>query len=145
MNRLPAIYLAAILLLAFLQYSFIEVEIDRYVSVKLTSTHPISNNGVGKEWDHFLSVNQHIIREKEKVTFQLKKRAPLRIEAHAIEDDRDYPDVGMQFMTFTYSDLIAIDKSTFEIRVNVMENGGHDSGKMAEWMFIFELAREKSL
>ena len=115
--------------------------IERYISVKLLSTHQIYNNKVGHDWEHFLSVNKQIIKKDEEVIFKLKRRAPLNIEAHAIEKDKQYDDHGKESMPFTYSDLIAVEKASFEVRIIVMENGGQNAGNLAEWMYIFELAR----
>lgn len=114
----------------------------RHVAIELKSTHPIYNNGVGNEWNNYLVVNDQIVSEGERSIFKINRRAPFIIEAHAIENDKDYPDEGVKSMTFTYSDLIAIDQSRFEITVQVTENGGRESGKMAEWMFILEISKE---
>lgn len=116
--------------------------IDRYISIKLVRTHQMYNNRVGNDWDNFLSVNKQIIRKEEKVVFKLEKRAPITVEAHAIEKDKHHDDAGENKITFTYSDLIAIEKNQFEIRITVMENGGQNAGNLAKWMYIFEVARE---
>ena len=56
----------------------------------------------------------------------------LRIEAHSIEEDKDYSDAGENHIDFTYSDLISIeDKNRFEMNVSVMENGGRKAGNLA--------------
>ena len=71
----------------------------------------------------------------------MKKRAPLTIEAHSIEQDADYPDKGKTSMDFIYSDLIAIDKNRFEMDVTVVENGGQYAGNLAKWKFLFKIKR----
>ncbi|MFT4667783.1 MAG: hypothetical protein ACI9XB_004757, partial [Gammaproteobacteria bacterium] len=102
------------------------------------------NNGVGQDWNNFLSINKNVIRKGESLTVELKKRAPLRIEAHSIEEDKNYSDPGENHMDFTYSDLISIKESSrFEMNVTVMENGGQNAGNLAKWKFIFELSREE--
>lgn len=130
------------LFLSFSSFHLYDTPIERHVSVKLVSTHQISNNRVGHDWENFLSVRKQIIKREEKVTFKLKKRAPLTIEAHAIEKDKNYDDHGKKTITFTYSDLIAMTKSRFEIRIIVEENGGQYAGNIAEWMYVFELVKE---
>jgi len=143
MNRILLLLFTTIGLLT--NYSFIPPDdnVERFISVKFESMHQIYNHGVGHEWDNFLFVNKQIIREYEKVTFKLKKPAPLKIEAHAIEKDKHHDDVGLDSITFTYSDLIAIEKNRFEVKIKVMENVGQRAGNLALWRFIFELAKEK--
>ena len=125
-------------------YSFHDVKdgVERYITIKLLSTHPVSNNGVGNQWDNFLSVDEKVIKKGEKLKIKLEKRAPVTIEAHAIEEDKNYSDFGKNSMTFTYSDLIAIKKAKFKIRIKVMENGGQNAGNLAEWMYIFEISNK---
>lgn len=120
-------------------------KIDRFISVKLVSTIQISNKGIGHDWENFLAINKRVILKDKKVTFKLENRAPLTVEAFAIEKDKKHDDVGKAEMTFTYSDLIAVENSQFKIRIKVMENSGKSSGNMAEWEYKFELARETEL
>ena len=83
-----------------------------------------------------------MIKKDEELIVELKKRAPLRIEAHSIEEDKNYSDAGDNHMDFTYSDLISIQESSrFEMNVIVMENGGSNAGNIAKWKFIFELTK----
>ena len=112
---------------------------NRSIGVRLISTHISFNNGVGNEWSTFLMVRDSAIQVGELAIFELEKRAPLIIEAHAVESDKNYSDEGSNSMIFTYSDLIAIEESRFEINVKVMENGGQQAGNLAEWIFLFEL------
>lgn len=135
-------YVMIMLILPFYSFNNSSQGIERYITITLLSTHPISNNGVGNEWENFLSVGEQVIKKGEKLKIKLEKRAPVTIEAHAVEEDKNYSDVGKSSMTFTYSDLIAIKKSKFKISVKVMENGGHTQGKMAEWMYLFEIVSE---
>ena len=116
---------------------------NRYVSVQLSSTHLLYNHGVGNEWNHFLSVNDQILSIDEKSIFKLNKRAPFVIEAHAVENDKDYPDIGTQKFTLNYSDLGALDQDLFKVNVVVVENSGRLAGKMAEWVFHFKVSRVK--
>jgi hypothetical protein len=118
-------------------------DIERYITITLLSTHPISNNGVGDQWDNFLSVGDKIIKKGEKLKVKLENRAPLTVEAQAIEHDDEYSDQGKNSMIFTYSDLIAIKKAKFKITVKVMENGGPNQGNMAEWLYLFEIVGEE--
>ena len=119
------------------------IRADRYISVELVSTHPISNNGVGDDWSNFLSVGDQIVSEGEKVLFKLHKRAPFILVANAVEFDEDYPDEGSKSMTFTYSDLIAMNQNQIDVNVQVIENGGRNAGNMAEWMFIIVINKER--
>jgi hypothetical protein len=117
---------------------------NKKITIKLQHTLQLSNNGVGQDWNNFLSINKNVIRKGESLTVELKKRAPLRIEAHSIEEDKNYSDPGENHMDFTYSDLISIKESSrFEMNVTVMENGGQNAGNLAKWKFIFELSREE--
>jgi hypothetical protein len=85
-----------------------------------------------------------VVKKEEEFIVELKKRVPLRIEAHSIEEDKNYLDVGDNHMGFTYSDLISITKSNkFEMNVVVMENGGQPAGNIAKWKFIFEISKVK--
>ena len=114
----------------------------RKINIKLEHTLQLSNNGVGNEWTNYLSINKKVIKKDETLTLELIKRAPLRIEAHSIEEDDKYPDFGQNHMVFTYSDLIAVEESSrFEMDVEVMENGGENAGHLAKWKFIFELSK----
>ncbi len=114
----------------------------RKISIKLEHVLQLSNNGVGQEWNHFLSINKNVIKKEEELVVELKKRAPLRIEAHSIEEDKNYSDAGDNHMDFTYSDLISIQESSrFEMNVIVMENGGQNAGNIAKWKFIFEITK----
>jgi hypothetical protein len=54
----------------------------RKISIKLEYVLQLSNNGVGQEWNNFLSINKNVIKKEEELIVELKKRAPLRIEAH---------------------------------------------------------------
>lgn len=142
MRMRTRLYLLIVLILPFYSLSSFGQGIERYITITLLSTHPISNNGVGNEWENFLSVDEKIINKGEKLKVKLEKRAPVTVEAHAVEVDKQYSDVGKNSMTFTYSDLIAIEKTKFKIKVKVMENGGHTAGNIAEWMYIFEIESE---
>ena len=83
-----------------------------------------------------------MIKKDEELIVELVKRAPLRIEAHSIEEDKSYSDAGDNHMDFTYSDLISIQESSrFEMNVIVMENGGQNAGNIAKWKFIFEIKK----
>jgi hypothetical protein len=114
----------------------------RKISIKLEHVLGLSNNGVGQDWNHFLSINKNVIKKDEELIVELKKRAPLRIEAHSIEEDKNYSDAGDNHMDFTYSDLISIQESSrFEMNVIVMENGGPNAGNIAKWKFIFEMTK----
>jgi hypothetical protein len=116
----------------------------RKISIKLEHVLQLSNNGVGQEWNNFLSINKNVIKKEEELIVELKKRAPLRIEAHSIEEDKNYSDAGDHHMDFTYSDLISIKESNrFEMNVVVMENGGQNAGNIAKWKFIFEISKVK--
>ena len=114
----------------------------RKISIKLEHVLQLSNNGVGQEWNNFLSINKNVVKKEEELIVELKKRAPLRIEAHSIEEDKNYSDAGENHMDFTYSDLISIEESSrFEMNVIVMENGGQNAGNIAKWKFIFEITK----
>ena len=139
MRMRTRLYFVILLILPFYSLPASGQGIQRYVTITLLSTHPISNNGVGNEWKNFLSVGDKIIKKGEKLKVKLEKRAPITIEAHAVEQDKQYSDQGKNSMIFTYSDLVAIKKSKFKISIKVMENGGHTQGNMAEWMYIFEI------
>ncbi|MEM1319217.1 MAG: hypothetical protein AAGG75_03120 [Bacteroidota bacterium] len=133
--------IAIIILVATLFGYSSQTPSGKYIAVKLVSTHQLSNDSVGHEWENFLSINRRIIKKGEKAQFKLVKRAPLIIEAHAIEKDPSYDDHGKSEITFTYSDLIAIERNRFEVRISVTENGGQNAGNLAEWMYIFELEK----
>lgn len=120
----------------------IEQRKERKISIKLESVLQLSNNHVGSDWNCFLSVQKQIIKKGETLIIELKKRRPLVIEAHAIEEDKDYSDSGKKSMTLTYSDIIAIEKNRFELDVTVIENGGQYAGNIAKWKFIFEIKRK---
>lgn len=117
--------------------------IERKISIKLESILQVSNNHVGTDWNHFLSVQKQVIKKGEKVIFTLEKRAPMSIEAHSVEADKDYDDYGKSSIDFIYSDLIAIDKNRFEMDVTVVENGGQYAGNTAQWKFLFMIKRVK--
>lgn len=134
---LPILIIAGIVI--NYSFSFPNSAIDRYITIKLLNTYLISNNGVGHDWDNFLSIHKQVIRKGEKITIKLEQRAPLTIKAYAIEEDKNYSDTGEKETTFPYSDLIAIKKSKFEVKIKVMENGGANAGNYAEWKYIFEL------
>lgn len=117
----------------------------RKVAVKLEHVIEITNKGVGHDWIHYLSINdKKLIKKEEELIIELKKRAPLRIEAHSIEEDKDYSDLGENHMDFTYSDLISIeDNFRFEMVVVTVENGGKNAGNIAKWKFIFTISKVK--
>jgi len=116
--------------------------VKRKISIKLEHVLQLSNNGVGQDWNNFLSINKNVIKKDEELVVVLKKRAPLRVEAHSIEEDKKYSDAGDNHMDFTYSDLISIQESSrFEMNVIVMENGGQNAGNIAKWKFIFEITK----
>lgn len=114
----------------------------RQVSVKLEQALVVSNNHVGHDWTMYLKIGKLAIREGETTTIQLSKRAPLRIEAHAIEEDRDYPDAGTKALELSYSNVIAIEKNRFEIEVTVIENGGQYAGNLAIIKFLVLIKKE---
>lgn len=116
-------------------------EIERRIIVKLESVFPIVNDQVGSDWDHYLSVGGQVLKKGEKLVLTLKKRAPLKIEAYSIEEDKDYSDTGNNSIEFPYNDLIAIDKNRFELVVDVIENSGQYVGNLARWKFIFQIER----
>lgn len=142
---MKATYLLPILLLLFSLLSMGNSKSEiakRKISIKLEHVLQLSNNGVGQDWNNFLSINKNVIKKDEELIVELKKRAPLRIEAHSIEEDKNYSDAGDNHMDFTYSDLISIQESSrFEMNVIVMENGGQNAGNIAKWKFIFEIAK----
>jgi len=114
----------------------------RKISITLEKTILTENNGVGHDWNNFLSVNKQVIKKGEKITIELPKMAPLKIEAHAIEEDKHHPDKGTSELEFTYSELIAITKSRFEIEITVIENGGKRAGSLAKWKYFIVIAEE---
>ena len=117
--------------------------IERKISIKLESVLQVSNNHVGTDWSHFLSVQKQVIKKGETLILTLEKRAPMSIEAHSIETDKYYNDYGKSSMDLIYSDLIAIDKNRFEMDVTVVENGGQYAGNTAKWKFLFMIKRVK--
>ncbi len=135
-------YLIILIFTSFLFLGNSNSNIKRKISIKLDHVLQLSNNGVGHDWNNFLSINKQVIKKGEELIIELKKRAPLRIEAHSIEEDKNYSDAGENHMDFTYSDLISIeDKNRFEMNVSVMENGGQNAGNLAKWKFIFEISK----
>ena len=132
-----------LLLFSFLSMGHSKSELaKRKISIKLEHVLQLSNNGVGQDWNNFLSINKNVIKKDEELIVELVKRAPLRIEAHSIEEDKSYSDAGDNHMDFTYSDLISIQESSrFEMNVIVMENGGQNAGNIAKWKFIFEIKK----
>jgi len=114
---------------------------ERKIAITLESVLQISNDHVGRDWNHFLSVNKKIIKKGETAIFVLQRRAPLSIIATSVEEDKDFSDSGDDKMNFIYSDLIAIDKTRFELDVVVVENGGQYAGNMAKWKFLFVVQR----
>ncbi len=114
---------------------------ERKIAITLESVLQISNDHVGGDWSHFLSINKKIIKKGETEIFVLQPRAPLSIIANSIEADKDFSDSGEDKMDFIYSDLIAIDKTRFELDVIVVENGGQYAGNMAKWKFLFVVQR----
>ena len=116
--------------------------LERKFSIKLESTLQLSNNSVGFDWNNFLSIDERIVKKGESIEVTIKKRAPLIIEAHAIEEDAHYPDAGKKTMTIPYTDILAIEDMTrFEIDVMVIENGGQYAGNTAKWKFIFTITK----
>jgi len=109
----------------------------REISVNLEAVLMVSNNHVGDDWQHFLSIDDQVIFKGESLNLTLQSRAPLRVEAHSIEADKDYPDAGENHMDFIYSDLIAIEKNRFEMDVTIVENGGQYAGNIAIAKFLF--------
>ena len=76
----------------------------REISITLESVLMLSNNHVGDDWQHFLSINDQVIFKGESLNLTLETRAPLRIEANSVEEDKDYPDTGInQMRWFTKS------------------------------------------
>lgn len=114
---------------------------ERKIAITLESVLQMSNDHVGNDWDHFLSVNKKIIKKGETEIFVLQPRAPLSIIANSVEADKDFSDSGDDKMDFIYSDLIAIDKTRFELDVIVVENGGQYAGNTAKWKFLFVVQR----
>jgi hypothetical protein len=120
-----------------------KTSIVRKISIKLETVLSMSNNHVGDDWTHFLSIQKQVIKKGETVIFTLHKRAPMLIEAHSVEDDKDYPDAGENSIEFIYSDLIDIERNRFEMDVVVVENGGQYAGNTATWKFLFVLQSVK--
>lgn len=114
---------------------------ERKIAITLESVLQMSNNHVGGDWSHFLSVDNKIIKKGETEIFVLKTRAPLSIIANSVEEDKDFSDSGDDKMDFIYSDLIAIDKTRFELDVTVVENSGQYAGNTAVWKFLFVIQR----
>jgi len=114
---------------------------ERKIAITLESVLQISNDHVGGDWSHFLSINKKIIKKGETEILVLQPRAPLSIIANSKEADKDFSDSGEDKMDFIYSDLIAIDKTRFELDVIVVENGGQYAGNMAKWKFLFVVQR----
>ena len=114
----------------------------RKISITLEDTILTENNGVGHDWKNFLSVNKQVIKKGEKIIIELPKMAPLKIEAHAIEEDKHHPDKGTSELEFTYSELIAITKSRFKVEITVVENGGKCAGCIAKWEYFILIAEE---
>ncbi len=114
---------------------------ERKIAITLESVLQMSNDHVGGDWRHFLSVQKKIIKKGETEIFVLKRRAPLSIVAHSVEEDKDFSDTGDDKMDFIYSDLIAIDKTRFELDVMVVENSGQYAGNTAVWKFLFVIQR----
>ena len=114
---------------------------ERKIAITLESVLQLSNDHVGDDWNHFLSVNKKVIKKGETEIFILEPRAPLRIIAHSIEEDESFSDSGDDKIDFIYSDLIAIDKTRFELDVTVVENSGQYAGNLAKWKFLFVIRR----
>lgn len=114
---------------------------ERKIAINLESVLQMSNDHVGGDWSHFLSVDKKIIKKGETEIFVLKARAPLSIIANSVEEDKDFSDSGDNKMDFIYSDLIAIDKTRFELDVTVVENSGQYAGNTAVWKFLFVIQR----
>ena len=67
---------------------------ERKIAITLESVLQISNDHVGGDWSHFLSVDKKIIKKGETEIFVLQPRAPLSIIATSVEEDKDFPDSG---------------------------------------------------
>ena len=114
-----------------------KIPIERKIAITLEAVLQLSNDHVGNDWEHFLVVQKKVIKKGETEIFTLKTRAPLYIEAHSIETDKDFSDSGKEHIDFIYSDLIAIKKNRFELDVAVVENSGQYAGNRAVWKFLF--------
>lgn len=92
------------------------------IKVQLVSISNISNNHVGNEWSHYVTVNNKPLSKHKNLEFS--ETDTLFIKVICNEYDEKYPDFGHNSRIIDINKIDLSKEYTFTIEVTVIENGG---------------------
>lgn len=109
------------------------------LEVQLISISNISNNHVGNEWSHNVTINQKALHEYQNLNFNLSETSSLVFKVTCSEYDEKYPDYGNNTKIIDLSKIDLSNEYLFTIEVTVTENGGKYKGNKAKWKYRFKI------
>ena len=109
------------------------------IEVQLVSISNISNNHVGNEWSHDVTVNNKPLSKYKNLNFKLSETDSLFIKVICSEYDEKYPDYGHNSRLIDLNKIDLSKEYTFSIEVTVTENGGRYKGNKAKWKYSFKI------
>ncbi|NOQ25486.1 MAG: hypothetical protein GQ564_09005 [Bacteroidales bacterium] len=109
------------------------------LEVRLVSISNISNNHVGNEWSHDVTVNETKLTKYKSLSFKLSETKTLNITVNCTEFDEKYPDYGSNTKIIDLSKIDLSNEYLFAIEVTVTENGGRYKGNKAKWKYSFRI------
>lgn len=107
--------------------------------VQLISISNISNNHVGNEWSHNVTVNEKTLARYKSLNFKRSEISTLVFKVNCIEFDEKYPDYGSNTKIIDLSKIDLSNEYLFAIEVTVTENGGRYKGNKAKWKYSFRI------
>ncbi|MCD4833774.1 MAG: hypothetical protein K8R31_08280 [Bacteroidales bacterium] len=108
------------------------------IKVQLVSISNISNNHVGNEWSHDVTVNNKLLSKHKNLEFS--ETDTLFIKVICNEYDEKYPDFGHNSRIIDINKIDLSKEYTFTIEVTVIENGGRYKGNTAKWKYSFKIS-----
>jgi hypothetical protein len=132
------IYKKILLIFALISTSLIALSQEK-LAVQLISISNISNNHVGNEWSHDVTVNEKTLSRYKSLSFKSAEISTLIFKVNCVEFDEKYPDYGSNTKIIDLSKIDLSNEYFFAIEVTVTENGGKYKGNKAKWEYSFKI------
>lgn len=132
------IYKKTLLIILLISTSLIIFSQEK-LEIQLVSISNISNNHVGNEWSHDVTVNEKTLTHYKSLNFKRSETKTLSLKVNCSEADDKYPDYGSNTKIIDLSTIDLSNEYLFAIEVTVTENGGRYKGNKAKWEYSFKI------
>lgn len=134
-------YKKLLLIFAMVSTSLIALS-QETLKIQLVSISNISNNHVGNEWSHDVTVNEKTLTRYKNLSFKRSEKNTLSFKVNCSEADDKYSDCRSNTKIIDLSKIDLSNEYLFAIEVTVIENGGRYKGNKAKWNYSFKIKEQ---